>query len=170
MASKRFVFYLHGGAFVQGDGRRERCGSIAKKFLDTIPADTVFSLQYRLNGHGGLNPFPAALQDALSGYISFLNKLHIPSSQIIFAGDSAGGNLATSLLRYLHEFGAAMNAPNPKCAVLFSPWVEPFYYDPKGNPHQGTNLVPASFGDNHRSESALELCCSLPRSFQDVVS
>ncbi|ROW02514.1 hypothetical protein VMCG_06006 [Cytospora schulzeri] len=84
-----------------------------------------------------MNPFPAALQDALSSYRVLLNTLHIPPHQIIFAG----ATLATSLLCYLHEFGSAINTPEPKCAVLLSPWVDPFYYDASDNPH----CVPTSF-------------------------
>ncbi|KAK7733686.1 hypothetical protein SLS53_008153 [Cytospora paraplurivora] len=109
-------------------------------------ADAVFSLQYRLSGLGGLNPFPAALQDALSSYLFLLNTLHIPPRQIIFAGDSSGATIATSLLRYLHDFGSAISTPTPRCAVLLSPWVEPFYYDASDNPHRGTDFIPGTYG------------------------
>lgn len=146
VTSKTVVLYFHGGAFVQGDGRTATCGSIAKYFLEKGSADAVFSLQYRLSGHGGLNPFPAALQDALSSYLFLLNTLHIPPHQIIFAGDSAGATLATSLLRYLHEFGSLINTNTPRCAVLLSPWVEPFLYDASDNPHRGTDFIPITFG------------------------
>lgn len=146
ISSKTVVLYLHGGAFIQGDGRTAEYGSIAKKFLDTGTADAVFSLQYRLSGYGGRDPFPAALQDALSGYVFLLDTLHIPPSQIIFGGDSAGANLAAVLLRYLHEFGPVISKPNPKCAILISPWTEPFYYDARGNPHRGTDFTPGTFG------------------------
>lgn len=146
IASKTVVLYFHGGAFIQGDGRTAQCGSIAKKFLDTGAADAVFSLQYRLSGYGNANPFPAALQDALASYVFLLNTLKIPPGQIVFAGDSAGANLAPALLRYLHEYGSAINTPTPKCAVLLSPWVEPFYYDSRGNPQRKTDFTPGSFG------------------------
>lgn len=144
IASKTTVLYFHGGAYIQGDGRTVQCGSIAKRLLDTGAADAVFSLQYRLSGYGNANPFPAALQDALSGYVYLLNTLKIPSSQIIFAGDSAGAHLAISLLRYLHEYGSAINTPTPKCAALFAPWIEPFYYDLRDNLHRKTDYVPRS--------------------------
>lgn len=145
IASKNVVLFLHGGAYIQGDGKTAQYGPIAKKFLDTGAANAVFSLQHRLSGHGNANPFPAAPQDALSSYVFLLNTLKIPPSQIIFAGDSAGAHLATSLLRYLHEYGSAIKVPTPKCAVLISPWVEPFYYDSKNNPHRGTDFVPGTF-------------------------
>ncbi|TVY85163.1 Acetyl-hydrolase [Lachnellula suecica] len=146
VAAKTVVLYFHGGAFVQGDGRTAQYGSIARYFLEKGSGDAVFSLQYRLSGHGGINPFPAALQDTLSSYLFLLNDLHISAGQIILAGDSAGAVLAVSLLRYIYEFGAAINVPTPKCAVLLSPWVEPFYYDAADNPHRGTDFIPGAYG------------------------
>lgn len=149
VTSKTVMLYFHGGAFVQGDGRTATSGSFAKYFLEKGSADAVFSLQYRLSGYGGLNPFPAALQDALSSYLFLMNTLHIPPRQIIFSGDSAGAALATALLRYLHEFGSAINTPTPRCAVLLSPWVEPFYHDTSDNPHRGTDFIPGTFSGKY---------------------
>jgi acetyl esterase/lipase len=145
VASKTVFLYFHGGAFIQGDGRDAQCGSIAKKLLKKGGADAVFSVQYRLSGYGGLNPFPAALQDALSSYLFLLNEHHIPARHVVLAGDSAGANLVTALLRYLHEFGSAIGAPSPKCALLLSSWVAPYEYDVTGNPHRGTDFIPSSF-------------------------
>lgn len=145
ITSKTVVLYLHGGAFIQGDGRDAQCGPIAEKLLKKGGADAVFSVQYRLSGYKGLNPFPAALQDALSSYLYLLNDLHIPASQVVLAGDSAGANLATAFLRYFHEFGDAINTPPPKCAVLLSTWCAPYEYDTTGNPHRGTDFIPSSY-------------------------
>ncbi|RYC61637.1 hypothetical protein CHU98_g4570 [Xylaria longipes] len=145
IVSKTVFLYFHGGAFIQGDGRDANCGLIAKKLLDKGGADSVFSVQYRLSGYGGLNPFPAALQDALSSYLFLLNDLHVPASQIVVAGDSAGANLTMALLLYLRNFGATTGVPTPRCAVLLSPWVAPFYYNMDDNPHRGTDFVPASY-------------------------
>ncbi|KAI8624563.1 alpha/beta hydrolase fold-3 domain-containing protein [Xylariaceae sp. FL1651] len=146
VANKRVYLHFHGGAFIQGDGRDATCGPIAAKLIEKGGAEAVFSVQYRLSGYGGLNPFPAALQDALSSYLHLLYTMHIPASQIMLAGDSSGGNLAVALLRYLHDFGTTINVPNPKCAVLISPWVEPFYYDTAVNPHRETDFLPATYG------------------------
>lgn len=149
MASKTVVLFIHGGAFVQGDGRTAAYGAAARYFLKTGSADAVFSLQYRLSGHGGANPFPAALQDALSSYLWLLNTLGVPPRQVVLAGDSAGAVLATTLLRYLHEYGPEIDTPAPRCAVLLSPWVEPFYYDASDNPHRGTDFIPGSYGGEY---------------------
>ncbi|KAI9704439.1 MAG: hypothetical protein M1836_007302 [Candelina mexicana] len=56
-----------------------------------------------------LNPFPAALLDALVAYLSLLHpppgSLHDPvsASSIVFSGDSAGGGLSFSLVQALLE-------------------------------------------------------------------
>ncbi|KAI0156513.1 alpha/beta hydrolase fold-3 domain-containing protein [Xylariaceae sp. FL1272] len=146
LRGKRVFLYFHGGAFIQGDGRDETCGPIAAKLIEKGGADAVFSVQYRLSGYGGLNPFPAALQDAVTSYLYLLKTLHVPATQVVLAGDSSGGNLAVALLRYLHHFGSTINVSPPKCAVLISPWVEPFYYNTGDNPHRKTDFVPSTYG------------------------
>ncbi|KAI3324019.1 alpha/beta hydrolase fold-3 domain-containing protein [Xylariaceae sp. AK1471] len=143
---KAIFLYFHGGGFVQGDGREATCGLSAKRLLEKGGADAVFALQYRLSAYNGVNPFPAALQDALSSYLYLLHELRIPASQIVLVGDSAGGNLSIALLYYLHKFGATINVPTPKCAVLLSPWIVPFKYAQDGNPRRDSDYVPDAFG------------------------
>ncbi|KAK7755335.1 hypothetical protein SLS62_002561 [Diatrype stigma] len=143
-SSKTVVLYIHGGAFIQDDGRDKTFGHMAKKLLAKGGADAIFSIQYRLSGYGGVNPYPAALQDSLSAYLFLLNEFHIPASHIVVAGDSAGANLVTALLRYIHEYGAEIGLPAPKCAVLISSWVAPFQYQTAGNPNRGTDFIPSS--------------------------
>ncbi|KAI1302281.1 alpha/beta hydrolase fold-3 domain-containing protein [Xylaria venustula] len=142
---KTVFLYFHGGAFIAGDGRDATCAPIAKKLLDKGGADVVFSVQYRLSGYGGVNPFPAALQDALSSYLYLLHESEIPASHIVVAGDSSGGNLTMALLLYLHNFGTTTQIPTPRAAVLISPWVAPFHYDMRDNPHRGTDFIPATY-------------------------
>lgn len=143
LPSKTVALYLHGGAFIQGNGRDADYGQSVSRLLKQGVCDAVFSLQYRLSGHGGLNPYPAALQDALTGYLFLLGEKGVPAANIVLVGDSAGGNLATALLRYLGEYPGV--APPPKAAVLFSSWVEPFYLDVADNPHRGTDFIPATY-------------------------
>ncbi|KAI1316816.1 alpha/beta hydrolase fold-3 domain-containing protein [Xylariaceae sp. FL0255] len=144
---KTIFLYFHGGAFVQGDGRDASCGPLAKKLLEKGGASAVFAVQYRLSGYGGQNPYPAALQDALSSYLYLLNVLHIPADHIAIAGDSAGGNLAMALLLYLRNFGAKSRVPipTPKSAVLISPWVAPFDYNRRPRPYADSDFVPKSY-------------------------
>lgn len=123
------VLHIHGGAYVIGDGRTANSGYMLSLLHKHTPATHVLAPQYRLSklqkkgGEG--NPFPAALQDALTSYLYLLNTLGIPPSRIVLSGDSAGANCAIALLRYISEHGSALDIPAPRAALLWSPWVDP---------------------------------------------
>lgn len=81
----------------------------------------VFALEYRLASAAPFpseNPFPAALLDAISGYL-YLLSTGIQAQDIIVCGESAGCVLALSLTRYLimHR----LSLPPPASVLLFSP-------------------------------------------------
>lgn len=81
----------------------------------------VLSIEYRLAPQ---HQFPAALQDMLSAYMFLIDppKGHVKyyPSQIIFAGDSAGGNLSVAATYWL-----SMNSiPVPAGIVGLSPWLD----------------------------------------------
>ncbi|KNG80715.1 hypothetical protein ANOM_011007 [Aspergillus nomiae NRRL 13137] len=44
--------------------------------------------------------------------------------QVVFAGDSAGGNLAMLTLLYIRDHGKTCGLSLPNCAVLISPWLD----------------------------------------------
>ena len=101
---------------------------MAKKLLKHTPATHVFCPQYRLSTlpvSKTSNPFPAALQDSLTSYLYLLNDLKISPKNIILSGDSAGGNLAIALLRYITDYGSELGLPAPSSALLWSPWTNP---------------------------------------------
>jgi acetyl esterase/lipase len=108
----------------------------------------VLCLQYRLAGTPN-GRFPAQLQDAISAYFYLLDTLHIPASQIILSGDSAGANLALGLLRYITQLDNSSLLPAPKCTWLFSPWTNiPEARNSEAwnnSPNYKTEYVPASF-------------------------
>lgn len=151
-SSLTVVLHMHGGAFVAGDGRTATAGYLANKFLKHGGITHVLLPQYRLStlpASKTSNPFPAALQDTLTSYLYLLNDLKIPASNIIVSGDSAGGNLALALLRYLSQYGSDLDIPTPGGAWLWSPWVQP-----SGgldmdtflrNPNFNTDYLPPSF-------------------------
>ncbi|CAE7212380.1 hypothetical protein P3342_012371 [Pyrenophora teres f. teres] len=147
----RVVLHIHGGAFVVGDGRTLGTGYMANKFLKYTPATHVLSPQYRLStlpASETSNAFPAGLQDALTSYLYLIHDLKIPPKNIVVSGDSAGGNLATVLLRYLSEYGSELNLPTPLAALLWSPWIDPsntscsYVHD---NPNYKTDILSPPF-------------------------
>ncbi|KAF3021440.1 hypothetical protein E8E14_006494 [Neopestalotiopsis sp. 37M] len=143
-ASKTVVYFAHGGAFVIGDGRDGLADFAGNNLIEGGAADMVFSLQYRLSGWAGQNPFPAALQDAVTGYLYLTRELGIPSKNIVLCGDSAGGNLMTALLRYIEEFGTQLNIGLPKCVAVVSPWVAPFDYETSKLNNYNQDFLPKS--------------------------
>ena len=104
------TFYLfHGGGYVVQTAHPEGVVSkIVKDFLRNSSSSSLrrtFAVEYRLSssgesGKGSVFPFPAALIDALAGYI-YLLELGFSEENIVIVGDSAGGNLALALTRYL---------------------------------------------------------------------
>lgn len=121
--SLRVALHFHGGAYVIGDGRDSDTGFTADVLRRDAGFTHVFTPQYRL-AQDRKTRFPAQLQDALSSYLHLTRKLGIPAENIIVGGDSAGGNLAIGLLRYIHDYGAQLDIPSPKAAMLWSPWTD----------------------------------------------
>lgn len=122
---QRICLHIHGGAFVVGDGRDANTKYLGKTLVRHARFDALFAPQYRLAGYGGRDPFPAALQDALTSYLYLIRTLGIAPENVTLSGDSAGGNLAIALLRYLERFGEQIGVPKPGRVALLSPWVNP---------------------------------------------
>ena len=112
-AQDRVVLYTHGGGFVANSiaSHRKLAAHLAK-----ATGTRAFMPDYRLAPE---HPFPAALDDALAAY-RYLRGQGIEAGNIVTAGDSAGGNLAVSLVVKLRELGE----PLPAAIVAFSPWVD----------------------------------------------
>ena len=95
------ILYFHGGAYFLMDpsSHREPVSRLAR-----LTGGRGFSVRYRLAPQ---NPFPAQLLDGLIAYLSLLSppkgSFHeaVSATNIVFAGDSAGGNLAVVLLQLL---------------------------------------------------------------------
>lgn len=64
---------------------------------DSPPA--AAAVEYRLLP----NPFPAALQDAATVYCDLVLRKGIEPERIVIIGDSAGGNVALALARWIRE-------------------------------------------------------------------
>ncbi len=104
------ILYLHGGAFsfrmVHG-----HTAMVSGFCLDA--GASAFMPWYRLAPE---HPFPAAPEDCLAAYRYLLDSGHL-ASNIVVMGDSAGGNLALSLLHLIKRVGL----PMPSGVITLSP-------------------------------------------------
>ena len=91
------VLHFHGGGYAIGEGRPGDA-AYAAKTLSRI-AQYILMPSYRLASNQG-GHFPTALQDAVSAY-AFVISTGVESHRILLSGDSAGGHIALSLLRYV---------------------------------------------------------------------
>lgn len=109
--NQNILLYLHGGGYIgcSPTTYRSITGGFAKLGL------SVFAPDYRLAPE---NPFPAAVEDALSVYRALLGVYR--PEQMIIAGDSAGGGLALALVLAARE----ASLPLPAGVILFSPWTD----------------------------------------------
>ena len=71
----------------------------------------VFNVEYRLAPE---HPFPAGLEDCISAY-RYLTQQGVRGGDMVFAGDSAGGNLVFALALYLRDHG--MELPAGLCTL-----------------------------------------------------
>lgn len=110
---KRVIMYLHGGAYIAGSPKTHRtlAARIAKK-----SESKALIIDYRLAPE---NPFPAAVDDAETAYKWLLKQGYI-STNIVFAGDSAGGGLTLATMLKLRD----EKIPLPGAAVCLSPWTD----------------------------------------------
>jgi hypothetical protein len=118
---EKVVYHLHGGAYWIGTAHEndvtaavntEVLRYLAQLYENGESKATLanrctrsLSLDYRLSvpGRPDIGSYPAALLDAVAGYIYLVRTCGFKESNIIVAGDSAGGNLALALCRYLQD-------------------------------------------------------------------
>jgi epsilon-lactone hydrolase len=109
----RVIMFLHGGGYVSGSIKSHR-HMIAQAGRES--GTRTLAVDYRLAPE---HPFPAALEDALTGYRFLLSQGFLPEN-IMIGGESAGGGLTIATLVSLREAGA----PLPACAWCSSPWTD----------------------------------------------
>ncbi|KAH7886403.1 alpha/beta-hydrolase [Phlebopus sp. FC_14] len=126
--NEKVLYFLHGGAFIMGTACPANPSGHGPAIVDLMKHcsaifDRAFCLDYRLASSAPLkvaNPFPAAIIDAVAGYRYLVENLGFQARNIIVCGDSAGGQLAFCLIRYLAQ-EALPSLPPPGTAVLVSP-------------------------------------------------
>ncbi|KAL8732896.1 MAG: hypothetical protein Q9166_002497 [cf. Caloplaca sp. 2 TL-2023] len=132
------ILYFHGGVHYMMDPSSHR---IPTSRLAHAANGRCLSVRYRLSPQ---NPFPSALLDAFQAYLSLLypppGSFHgpVPASNIVLAGDSAGGNIALALVQLIlqinrstsrkslafHRRSIEIPLPLPAGLASSSPWTD----------------------------------------------
>jgi len=110
---RHVVLYFHGGVYVMGEA------ALAADLASQVGRRTdakVMSVDYRLAPE---HPYPAAVDDALAAYEGLLDNGTAPSD-IVLAGESAGGSLAVATLVNARDHGL----PLPAAAFVMSPYAD----------------------------------------------
>jgi acetyl esterase/lipase len=110
---RHIVLYFHGGVYVIGDAFL--AADLASQVGRRVRAK-VISVDYRLAPE---HPYPAAVDDALAAYEALLQS-GVDASNIVFAGESAGGGLAVATLINARDHGL----PLPTAAFVMSPMTD----------------------------------------------
>jgi monoterpene epsilon-lactone hydrolase len=111
--TRRVVVYFHGGVYVLG-GAVQAAGLASE--VGRRAGARVVSVDYRLAPE---HPYPAAADDALAVYQALLGGGADPSD-VVFAGESAGGGLAVATLVSARDHGL----PLPAAALVMSPYAD----------------------------------------------
>jgi acetyl esterase/lipase len=109
----RTAIYFHGGGYVytRAADALGAIAAVAKRCgLHMVAPDYRRAPEFS---------FPAAVDDAVAVYRALLDD-GVPSTDIVVAGDSAGGGLALACMLAARRSGL----PVPAAGVLFSPWTD----------------------------------------------
>lgn len=111
--SDAVILYFHGGGYVMGSPATHRRFALRLSWSSGL---RVVTFDYGLAPE---NPFPAAIDDAVSVYRTLLEDKRGPS-EIVLGGDSAGGGLMLATLLQIRE----QQLPAPIAAFAISPWTD----------------------------------------------
>jgi acetyl esterase/lipase len=105
------IFHIHGGGFVFPLWDPER---YTTAYLARMAGMRALLPEYLLAPE---HPFPAAVEDCIVSYRWLISEGGVSPEQVVFTGESAGGNLAVTTMLALRDAGA----PLPIGAVCISP-------------------------------------------------
>lgn len=113
MREDKVLLYLHGGGYIACSPKTHR--NITGR-LAAITQMRVVAINYRKAPE---HPFPTPIEDALMAYEFLLENGYRPEN-IMFAGDSAGGNLTLATMIAIKE----REYPMPRAGICLSPWTD----------------------------------------------
>lgn len=112
--ARKVLLQLHGGGYI--GAMRNAYRNFAVAYSELGHGMRVLTIDYRVAPE---NPYPAALEDAVSAY-SWLLEQGYSGNEIILSGDSAGGGLAMALCMYIKDH----DMPMPCGIIAMSPWTD----------------------------------------------
>eukprot|EP00178_Gracilaria_changii_P003818 TRINITY_DN157_c0_g1_i1.p1 TRINITY_DN157_c0_g1~~TRINITY_DN157_c0_g1_i1.p1 ORF type:complete len:754 (+),score=105.68 TRINITY_DN157_c0_g1_i1:5435-7696(+) len=107
------IVHFHGGGFVSQSSSSHQ--AFMKEICADIPDAVLLSIDYKLAPE---HKFPVALHECMYAYLWALqnaSRLGTLAERVVFAGDSAGGNLAVSMALLADELG--VRAPDAVCVA-----------------------------------------------------
>mmetsp|Transcript_16288 Transcript_16288/g.22445 ORF Transcript_16288/g.22445 Transcript_16288/m.22445 type:complete len:394 (-) Transcript_16288:46-1227(-) len=111
----KIILYFHGGCFCLGSVASAR--NMVTRIAEEVNA-SVLTINYR---RAPEFPYPIPATDCFNCYKWLLDKV-VNTSQVVLAGDSAGGALVIETLIMIRDAGLSM----PGGCILISPWVDIF--------------------------------------------
>lgn len=112
--NQKVILYLHGGGYVSGSIAAYR-DLVAR--ISRVSNTRILILEYRLAPEF---KFPNAIEDSVAAYKWLVSTKNVDPSNIIIAGDSAGGGLALTTVTKLRDEGF----PLPIALICLSPWTD----------------------------------------------
>jgi len=107
------LFWCHGGGFTMGSSRSHR--GLSSQVAGHARVGAIIP-DYRLAPE---HQHPAAMEDCVAAYLGVMGE-GVKATNVIVAGDSAGGALVLAMLLRLRDIGASL----PAGMILLSPWVD----------------------------------------------
>ncbi|RVX75743.1 hypothetical protein B0A52_00099 [Exophiala mesophila] len=151
-SAKYITVYFHGGGFsLAGEDTHLNFWNGVHESLKAngVPMATLF-LEYTLVPHA---TYPTQVIQSVEAVNYVLKDLKRPASDILLAGDSAGGNLALAILSHISH--PAPDVPpvtipegqKLKAAVLIAPWVSFELSWPRTKTNEFKDIVSCYAGD-----------------------
>ncbi|KAJ3383159.1 hypothetical protein HDU80_001320 [Chytriomyces hyalinus] len=149
--SERVILYAHGGVYIGGSRKTHR--QVTWRLAKYANA-RVLSIEYRLAPE---NKFPLAMHDMLSCYLYLIDPpagskaVKYRPDQIVFSGDSSGGNLCLVSSLFLRDNNPTI--PQPAGLALLSPWLDVTHSSPSFVLNAQYDILPTKTEDKrHMSE------------------
>lgn len=127
--SGKYIFYLHGGAFV------DQPLIFHYEFLERLSTDMDCTIVMPVYPKAPNYTFETAIPMVVNTYKDLLNR--VDSNNITVMGDSAGASMSLSVCQYFNE----ANIPQPKDIIVFSPCMDGTMSNPEIYDYENRDLL-----------------------------